>query len=214
MKSNIITRAMTPLAAALLLASCMSTRITSTWKKPDAPPAKYHKIMVASVVREHMPREMVEDEFLRQMGSRGISSVPSYTVLPTEADMTDERLLKAARDAGADALLFCQFLTANDRYSYAAGGPMFGVGMYGPHAMGWYGGYGWYGPPPVVWIDRFVYVQSKLVDAASGQIVWTCTTQSENPQHLPQGIKDFASRVITALRESRLLAAKQEGRRP
>src|SRR5690242_11892554 len=95
---------------ALIANGCSSsTKVTSSWKSPDAPQlaAAYNKVMVVALLsdKDRSLQQTMETEMVNQLSSKGISAASAYqTYGPRYAAKSEKQALRMLKIAGADAV--------------------------------------------------------------------------------------------------------------
>jgi hypothetical protein len=157
--------------AALTLAGCASTSLTSQWSSPgfSGPPLK--KLMVAGVSKQSGPRRTFEDEFVAALKKPGVEAVQSYTVIPADGQADQAVLEKAVRDVGADGVLITRLVKTQRETRVEPGriyGPGYGRGFYGWYGSAWGGVY----EPPRVYQYDVVTAETSVYGLAADQLLW------------------------------------------
>jgi hypothetical protein len=182
----------------LMLASCATTHLNSHWSSPDFANNKITgKLLVVGVSRDDTVRRLYEDEMTAQLASRGLTTACSYELIPGPLVLGgNTALLKAARDAGANMIL-SSVVVAREHVDRVISDPM---PRYGMNFDGWYGYY-WpyaYMRTKIRSFDRYT-VGTSLTDVATGKIMWSARTQTENVDHVDREVKAFATVIVNAL---------------
>ena len=203
-------------AAALFcsaLTSCAtgpSTSLVAAWQLPGYIPTGFHKVLVICVTRDGGRRRTFEDAFSYQLMGRGVTAISSYTLIPEDGQVPNEKLEAAIRASGADAVLATRFLGTNTNVSYTSGY------VYASAAPVYYGGfYGYYGSawsydyvPPMATTTTVVTLETDVFDAAKLEMVWSGTTQTTNPTTISQEMQGFAKIVINEMAQRGILAVQ------
>ncbi len=203
-------------AAALVcsaLTSCAtgpSTQLVAAWQLPGYIPTGFRKVLVICVTRDGGRRRTFEDAFSYQLMGRGVTAISSYTLIPENGQVPNEKLEAAIRASGADGVLTTRFLGTNTNVSYTPGY------IYGSPAPVYYGGfYGYYGSawsydyvPPMATTTTVVSVETDVFDAAKLEMVWSGTTQTTNPTTIGQEMQGFAKIVINEMAQRGILAVQ------
>lgn len=194
------------LSAALALGGCAtSNQLVSQWSNPGYVSPSFKRIMVGGSGGEKAVRRNFEDEFVLQLKAAGIDAVPSYRYLPEDENLDEAKLKKAAKEAGADAVILARSVGVeqkteyrDDYYSYPH-----------PAAFGFFGprfGASWflYGPRSVRHYDVYTS-EATLYDVAKNEVVWTGTLKTVQPDNFSAAIKKYVETVVKALKEKKLL---------
>jgi len=203
-------------AAALfcgVFASCAtgpSTQLVSAWQLPGYVPTGFRKVLVIAVTRDGGRRRTFEDAFSYQLFARGVTAISSYTLIPQDGQVPNDKLEAAIRQSGADAVLATRFLGANTNtsytqgYVYATAAPVYYGGFYGYYGTAW--GYDYV--PPMATTTTVVTVETDVFDAARLEMVWSGTTQTTNPTTLSQEMAGWAKIIINAMAERGVIAVQ------
>ena len=96
-------------ALVIVFSACGSSKITSSWKAPDATPKKYNKVLVLGLVRENdrSLQESMENHFVGDLGSLGYQAVSSLKEYgPRAFDKIDEEsAVQKLNSKNVDAVL-------------------------------------------------------------------------------------------------------------
>src|SRR6476620_3193386 len=122
------------LVAIILVASCSTSRITTSWKAPNTAPRLYNKIMVVGVMREkdRAIREKMENHLvgdLKELGYNAFSSLQEFG--PKGLDVTNEdQMNDKLRSDSVDAVLTIVLLDKEKQRYYEPG-----RALYTPYGM-------------------------------------------------------------------------------
>lgn len=187
---------------------CAATHpLISEWSNPAYRSANFRRVVIGGLGGETSVRRNFEDEFVVQLRALGIDALPSYRVVADGDKMDEEKLKLAARQAGADAMLFARAIQVEQKIQYSGGyfpAPWFG--FYGP-----YGGVTWqglYGAPSVYRYNEYTS-ETTLYDLAKNDVVWTGTLKTTEPENVRTAIGSYVGAVIRALREKNLLPLRE-----
>lgn len=185
-----------------------STQLVSAWQLPGYVPMGFKRVLVICVTRDGGRRRTFEDAFSYNLIGRGVTAVSSYTLIPENGQVPNEKLEAAIRASAADGVLVTRFLGTNTNVSYTPGY------VYGPVGPAYYGGfYGYYGSawgydyvPPMQTTTTVVTLETDVFDAAKLEMVWSGTTQTSNPTTIGQEMTGFAKIVIDSMAQRGILA--------
>jgi hypothetical protein len=184
--------------AALMTLSCASPmRLTDNWRNSTYTGPAFKKIMVVALTKQGDLRQPIEDEFAKQLKSRGVEVATCHEYFPDPDKATREELVRVSREMGIEAYLIGRVLgvgtdvvtsgpsdTTLDSMSYM---PWFGAG------------------PPLTRQREAVTIESRLYDAKTMGIVWRSTVDAVNPTGSDDQISRFVSLVVKTLREKKLI---------
>ncbi len=188
-------------ALAGVLSGCVSTKLVRDWVDPEYRGPAYRKFLVMTVWEGARARRILEDQFVRQLEQRGVAAVPSYRLIPKDGRVPREVVVKAMREAGADAVLLTLLRGTEERSQEYKGDPWFGSGGVvvakgkSSYSAFWVG----YQTPMEETDDTVWNLETRLFDARSEQLVWTGLTEARNPEEIHSGSRDVAGVVIETL---------------
>ena len=175
------------LAAMMLTAGCLSSKITSTWKAKDYVPGTYNKIMVLALIREadRTLQENMESHLVGDLKALGYNAISSYDEYGPKAfnKMDEETAVKSLKKSNVDAVITIVLLDKEKERKYVAGHI-----YYSPY--GYYYNRFWnyrttlynriYEPGYYVTNTKYFW-ESNLYDMATQQLVYSVQTQSFDP---------------------------------
>jgi hypothetical protein len=196
------------LGAALLVASCASTTLQSTWMDPAYAGGPFKKFFVIGLsARDVTSRRVFEDIVVAKLQAAGAQAVPAWQSFRDEGQASEVAMDAAVAQSGADAVLMTRLLGVDTRVNVSpmmVPGPMMGPG-FGP---GWWGGYaGWYAVPQVTQY-QIATAETTLFEVKTHKIVWSATSETFNPKSVQQEAPGLADTLIKALQARGLIAGK------
>ncbi len=203
--------------ALVLLASCASTTLQSTWVDPTFTGGPFKKVFVMGLAARNVTaRRVFEDIMVSKLQAAGVQAVPAYQFIPNEGAVPEPVLDEAVAKSGADSMMMTRLLGIETQTSVSTMmvpgpvmgpgfGPGFGPGWGGP---GWWGAYNaWYAVPQVTQY-QIATAETTLYDVSTRRLVWTATSQTFNPTSVQQEAPGLADAVIGALQARGLIAKK------
>lgn len=185
-------------AGLVALAGCSSTTVDETWKSPDVKQLAFKKVLIVAPIADGAVRRTVEDEVKVKVNAKDVDVIPSYTVIPSPANL---KLFANIQDAifrtDADGLVVIRPVSNRTEISSAGGAYPY------PAAYGTLRGYwGVYGALPLayapdVYTDQIITVETNIYDARSLKLLWSGTTETTDPT----SVRDFVDSVAKAIRE-------------
>jgi hypothetical protein len=190
--------------AALALAACASTSIVNHWEASDAGPA-FEKLLVVGITHNASMRRIFEDEFVRALASHGLAGVQSYTLIPEDGPVDDDRLNAAIGQSSADGVLAVRVIAVTQQINVTPASPGFHSRPWDFH--GFYRG-AWgraYTFPPRVTTNDIVYAEARLYRTASDTLVWAATTRTFAPTNVRAESAAFADLIARQLSQRDLI---------
>jgi len=197
--------------AALLFAvigmtlSCASSmQLTDNWRNSTYTGPAYKKIMIVAMTKQDDMRKSIEDEFARQLRSRGVEAAACYECIPDPDKVTREELAKVSQGMGIEAYLIVRVIGAGTEVqSYQAYGSSPMASSTGTASMM---DMQWFGPEPSTGRrSQMATMESRLYDGKTAGIVWRSTVNAVNPSPSAGQISKFVSLELKALSEKDLI---------
>jgi hypothetical protein len=167
------------LALAALTSCGTSTKLSSSWVDPAAPGHSYNKLIVVGVAQNAGVRRTFEDEFVKELQSRGVNAAQSYQVLG-EGKIDKAAAAAKLREVGADGVIVTRLVdqqTVNTYYppTYSAAPSAYYGGWYGYYNMGYMSSPGYYSE------DQVLRVETNLYDLSNDKLMWSGLTDTTIP---------------------------------
>ena len=186
MKMNTTLRHTAGFCAALCLAlsACGSnSRITHSYIDPNANAMELQGVLVVAVAPDSRSRADFENAFARTLKRRGITAVPSHTLVQRQ-DADAAAFLAAAADAGVDTILVTRYVGERVEEVYHPGTVYYDVmpAYAGPYIRGGFGQY--YGHAYEVAYEQPVWTANRTFTIISDLFA------AESKEHLWQAVSD------------------------
>lgn len=156
----------------VLLSSCTTTKFKSVWK--DTSYKGYiESVMVVGVAERLDIRQFFEREFVRQFKERGVNAIASVDVIASEKEITEDVILSAAQEQGADMILVTHLLSIGGTTSYHLP----------KHPTNFHGYYDWayayvHGPSYYTQGSQSVLLATNLYETKTEKLIWSVTTKT------------------------------------
>jgi hypothetical protein len=188
-----------------MLASCTpSTRLLASWHDPSYQAGALRRPLVLAVARQAAVRAKLEDELVRQLRAAGVDAMQSYKLV---GDVENPDLVAKIKDqlpaAGRDSVLVTHLVDVKTEAVYVP------TAEYGYGYPAYYGRLGSYyshsydlaAEPGYAYPIRTYELETNLYDASTDKLVWTVSTESEEPESLDAAVHDFATVVVKDIKE-------------
>lgn len=162
---------------ALLLSACASTQLTSVWKDPSYQ-TRPARILVIGVARSPLNRRLFEDEFVRQLKSRGTDAIASYTVLPDVQQGNQADIAKKVAELGADTVLITRLVSKKVVQVYVPGTPYYPPPFYDTWPNYYAYGYRYMYTPGYITNDEYAVIETNLYDAKNDKLIWAASSET------------------------------------
>ena len=207
-------RYLSSLIIAILMWSCVpTTRITGTWKSPNAASKDYDKIVVAALTDNIRARETVESHIQAQLRARGVEVARSIDLFPPTASSKGgpdvDLLLDKLKAQNYDAIMTIALIDEQTETRYVPGN----YGYAPITRFGWYGrfrGYYTYWYPtiydPGYYTEEKIYfLETNLYDEDTENLVWSAQSQSYSPSSLRKASEKLAELTVSRLAQDGLI---------
>ena len=196
------------LATTVMLAAmygCATSELTNTWKDPKYGGGPVKKVMVVGISKQASVRRTFEDTFAEMLRAKGVEAVPSYTVVPEEGQMTEDKLRAAVKQSGADAVLITRMVEKQTDTQVSAPPPP--IGAYRRTSYSGYYSSAWAGYYEPVTVQEFHYVvtETTLFVAEHPEPVWSGTTRTMESNDIRAATEGFAKPMIAAMKKEKLI---------
>ena len=186
------------IAAVMGMASCGSTQLVNQWSNPAYNSPSFKKVMVIGVTKQAAIRRTFEDEFAAQLKAAGVNATPSYLYIPQDDPVGEAVLKQALKEAAADAVIITRLVRVQQTTEIA---PAPAMPVHPLYTAAWNDYY----EPPIVYRSEIYTCETSLYDASKNQVIWKGTAQTEGRGNISQEIKDYASIMIAALKDKKLI---------
>ena len=196
------------LFAVLLTLSCASPmHLTDNWKSSAYTGPAYKKIMVVAMTKRIEMRQSVEDEFVKQLKSRGVEAAACHECIPDPDKVTREELIKVSQGMGIEAYLIVRVLSmGTEVQSYQGQSPSPMAANTGRDSMV---DMQWFGPEPSMGKRSDVAtLESRIYDGKTSNLVWRSTVDAVNPYGNEEQVPRFVSLIVKTLGDHNLIPAR------
>jgi hypothetical protein len=193
------------------LAACTSTRLTSSWKTPDAKLQREQKIMVVALVpkQERKLRVLMEDNLVSELRKEGYNAVSAFaTYGPDDAlGKGDEKAaIHKFKNSDVAQVMTVAMVDKSRQRSYQPG---FGYpypyyGGFGPYYRGWYGGM--YGGPGYYQVNVKYQWETNLYDLNEKKLLYNAESDSVDPPTAYRQAYVYARQIVKDLQKQQLIA--------
>jgi hypothetical protein len=195
----------------LLLLSCSTSRITSTWKAQNVQSKKYNKILVLGLIREsdRSIREKMEQHLLGDLKERGYNAICACEEFGPKAfeNMTEKEAISKLANSGIDAVLTIVLLDKTKEKYYVPGRVSYSP-YYNYHNRFW----GYYTTmydriysPGYYEVSTKYFWESNLYDMDSKQLVYSVQTQSFDPSSSEILAHEYGKLIVSNMVKNKVL---------
>src|SRR5262249_9168128 len=186
---------------ALVAEGCSSTVLRDSWRDPQFAEPPLRNVLVIGVARSPSNRRVFEDGFAQALRAQGVAATASYTLLPEEGAIGNERIKQAVAQSGADAVMITRVLRVQRNVQVTPGYVVPG------YAMGYYG---WCTTrhthrPPSLHPYEVITIESTLWSMQPERMVWSGTSESTDVKDVTTLTGELASVLIGKMKDDKIL---------
>lgn len=181
---------------ALVVSCAPNTKIIGSWKSPELGSKNFSNIFILGLSDNFINRKTFEEDMSLILKEKGVNSTisvnqigPGVAIQQKNAEQIEEIIKKGNSDAILTMGLIDQ--TSETRYVQGSAYPMAGYGFRGYY--GYYGGMAY--TPGYYTEDKSYFIEIKLFDIKSNDMVWSAQSETVNPSNLESAAMTF-SRVV------------------
>lgn len=193
----------------LLIVSCANTKLTSTWMDEKKAGSTYNDILIIGIAEKEHNRRLFEETFNTQLGSMGIESEVSYTMLPEGTEINRDTVTAAIKGKNIDAVIVTHMIGVEEQTVYRQS-------MDYMPTQGYYNGLYSYHPQVNAYVSQpgyytthdIVKLETNLYEIKTEDLVWSAHSKTFAPESAKEVVDDLIKLVIKDLKSKGLIAAK------
>lgn len=214
------------ISSLIIISSCATSKVTSTWKAPDAVAKYYEKIMVVGIIREadRNFRIKMENHLVDDLKALGYNALSSYEVYGPKAfdSLSEAQINQKLAKEGVDGVITIVLLDKEKEEDYIAGRVTHSPYLtYRDRFEGYYRNvYSRIGTPGYYTVTTRYYRQnsqgdyivttkyyweSNLYDLATNKLMYSIQTQSFDPGSAESLGHEYGKLIIENLTKTNLL---------
>jgi hypothetical protein len=187
----------------LVLCSCSSTQITSSWRNKNVPSTNYQKIMVVALIPDNQRNvlQAMENSMVDQLRRKGYNAVSSFQEFGPKAfqGMTEQQALSKVKSDNADAMVTISQTNHSRSRTYVPGT------IYpSPWGWGWGWGGGYYSPGYVRNDVRYAW-ETNFYDIPSDKVLYSVQSRSFDPSSAYDLAEDYSRQIVRDMRDKGVL---------
>ena len=187
---------------AVIWAGSATTETNGVWVNPEAGKrAPVSNVLVIAINRDTTARRIYEDTIVAQFAARGIKARASYKLLRELGAAPPPDIEMTVRKAGVDAVLISRTLRASTDSRVTPGYSYVPVGPVGFHGM-----WGTFATAPNVYAVQSMEIETQLFDVKDLALLWSGSSHTTPTSSMQQTITEFATALIKALADAKLIA--------
>jgi hypothetical protein len=198
----------------LLLLSCSTSRVTSTWKAENVQSKKYNKILVLGLIREsdRSIREKMEQHLLGDLKEHGYNAICACEEFgpKTFENMTEKEAITKLSNSGIDAVLTIVLLDKTKERYYVPRRVYYSPYYnYHNHFWGYYTTmYDRIYSPGYYEVSTKYFWESNFYDMDNKQLVYSVQTQSFDPASSESLAHDYGKLIVNSMVKNKVLSTQ------
>lgn len=187
----------------LSVTACTSTKLTSSWKTPDAKLDTGKKMIVIALVppRDRNLRILMEKELVSELQKEGFNAVSSFAKYGPDDALSKADDEKAAlhkfRNGDVDQVLTIAMVDKTKTKGYVPPYP------YAPYYRGWYGGM--FTPGYYTANVRYEW-DTNLYDLGQKKLIYNAQSEAIDPPTAYKQASQFARQIVRDMQRQQLFA--------
>ncbi len=191
----------------LLLQSCGSTRLVSSWTAPGTAEQHFDKVLVVGLMgsKDRMLRENVEKIIVQHLRNKGINAGSAFEEYgpKTFEGKNETSAVKELRDKGYDGAITVALLDKKKERNYNPGGVGFYPMPYPYRFWGYYNHmYGRIYEPGYYTVTNSFMLEASLYDLKNDKLLYSAQTRSVNPASPQSLASEFSSKIFENMSKS------------
>lgn len=185
----------TIIAVIVIISSCSSTRITSSWREPDKTVVfeKLNKVLVVALFKDETSRHNAEDQMAGYLDGKGIVS---YNYLDANFNKANEESLREKIKAdGFDAAVTMRLVDVDKEKIYNPGNNSFYPRYYRNFSGYYYRSWNYYSTPGYYTTTKTYSIETNVYTIKEDKIIWSGVTATTNPDGLQKMTEAVAHAV-------------------
>lgn len=206
-------RIISTLFIAFLFTGCATTEMLGSLKTSEAEPVKYKKLGVVVLSPTMYNRSTVELAVADKLRSKGIQAKATFDIFPfagkiseiRESGMDETTIQQKVRqrvtENELDAVLIITLFDKQKETHYVQGSSIsIGAPIYGYPYYGYYGyAYSTVYSSGYYETNTQYFVETNLYDVATGKLIWTGQSKTENPESIEKEAPAFADIIVNEM---------------
>lgn len=179
----------------VVVASCNSTKITSSWREPDKQVAvdKLNKVLVLALFKDETSSRKAEDQMAGYLNGKG---VVAYNYLDHNFDTKNEDdLREKIKLDGFDGAVTMRLVDVDKEKIYTPGNASLYPSYYRNFSGYYYRSGSYYSNPGYYSTTKTYTVETNVYSLKEDKIIWTGLTETTNPD----GVKKLTEEVAKVI---------------
>lgn len=182
---------------AMLITSCKSTKIVSSWSQPkkEVKVSNLKKVLVVALFNNETTRRRAEDQMIEYLKGKG---VVSYNYLDDNFNKNNEEAIqRLIKKDGFDAVITMRLIDVEKDQVYISNNQTIGQSSYYRNFGGYYNrNYPFYSDRGYYANTKIYNVETVVFSILQDKIIWSGLTKSTNPDGVAKMTEEVANVVF------------------
>ncbi len=184
----------------VMIASCNSTRIISSWREPDKQITiqNLDKVLVVALFKDETSRRKAEDEMVQYLGGKGVAS---YMYLDANfSRQNEEAIRQKIKIDGYNGAITMRLIDVDKEKVFVPNSNMYPI--YYRNFSGYYfRTWPYYSTPGYYATTKTYTVETNVYSIKEDKIIWSGLTESTNPEGLKKMTQEITKVVYKAMKK-------------
>ena len=175
--------------------SCSSTKIISSWRDPNKQihAGEWNKVLVVALLRNETNRRRGEDEMVKYLHGKGITS---YSYLDKTADPKDEAVLRnKIKKDGFDAAITMRLIDVDKEKIYTPEQHYMYPVYYNDFSLYYQRNWIYYSTPGYYTVTKKFIIETVIYSIQDDKIIWSGITETYDPQQVEKLTDEIAHAI-------------------
>ncbi len=208
MQTRLYARLATAACFTILTACATSTTVDQVWHDQTRATAPIGKTLVIAIAPRNDTSAALENEWVAQLGKRGVDASALHSVLPGEGQIDRQRVVELVKSKGIDTVLISRLVqrkTVQQQRSSMSAGPGLQSGSYADS-------YASFQSNPTIEAtasysvdQQAAVVETKLYDGKTEKMFWSAQSDTVLNDSIAQLMHDFVQLTIKEMAKTNAL---------
>ena len=175
--------------------SCSSTKIISSWRDSNKQihAGEWKKVLVVALLRNETNRRRAEDEMVKYLHGKGITS---YSYLDKTADPKDEAVLRnKIKKDGFDAAITMRLIDVDKEKIYTPEQHYMYPVYYNDFSLYYQRNWIYYSTPGYYTVTKKFIIETVIYSIQDDKIIWSGITETYDPQQVEKLTDEIAHAI-------------------
>lgn len=183
----------------LIVSSCNSTRITSTWREPNKEVrlSKLNKVLVVALFQNETSRRKAEDQMAGYFNGKGVAS---YDYLDKSISEKNEDVIREKiRKDGFDGAVTMRLLDVDKEQAYSRDNISMYPSYYRSFSGYYFRNWNYFSSPGYYSTTKTYTVETNVFSIKEDKIIWTGITKTTDPSGVEKMTDEIGKAVFNEM---------------